>query len=173
MTEPLRFSTVRVGVVAVVMDDQVWEADVRVLRDPAGRYRLFNGALSPPLASIEDAVARAEEPEPGRSGVPRKVRWRDGLAPAGPHEGPCPVCGAPALVSLRYPRALCPVCVLEATDPAGRPLEFGNASLSGGFEARYADDGTRYDSADCLVRGVSCHAEEHRFGGIVVQPVSG
>jgi hypothetical protein len=171
MTEPLRFTTVRVGVVAVVMDDQVWETDVRVLRDSAGSYRLFNGSLSPPLASAGDAVARAEAPEPGRCGVSHKVRWRDGTAPAGPNENPCPVCGAPAPVSLRYPRALCPVCVLEATDRAGRPLEFGNAGLSGGFEARYADDGSPYDSAECLVRGVRCHAEEHRFGGIVVQPV--
>lgn len=56
--------------------------------------------------------------------------------------------------------------------PDGRRLLFANVDLSGGFEARYADTGADYPSHDCVVDGVACHADEARFGGIVVEALT-
>jgi len=70
----------------------------------------------------------------------------------------------------RYPRLLCPACVREATDAGGRSLRFFNTGTGGGFEARHADDGSPHAGHECFVRGVRCRADEHHFGGIVVQP---
>ncbi len=62
-------------------------------------------------------------------------------------------------------------------DEAGRPLEFFNLTLTGGFVAAYLDTGERLDTPDgaqlCLIDGVRCRAREARFGGIVVQPDRG
>jgi hypothetical protein len=171
MSEPLRFTTVRIGVAALTSGGQVFESDVRILLASDGKYRLLSGTLSEPLSSIEDAVARAEESEPRPPDVSYEVRWRDNSGSVGSGEHPCPICGAPALALVRYPHRLCPACVTEAVDSMGRRLSFGNSDASGGFEARYAEDGSHYDGSDCFVRGVRCRAEENRFGGIVVQPI--
>ncbi|MEO6710572.1 MAG: hypothetical protein ABIP42_13415 [Planctomycetota bacterium] len=48
-------------------------------------------------------------------------------------------------------------------------MEFNNIDLSGGFEARYADTGEPYVGNQCYIGGVKCHAEEARFGGIVIE----
>src|SRR5262245_30097129 len=120
--ESLRFTTMRLGVVALDLGGQVSEIDVRILLDADGRYRfLLPGELSEPLASLDDAVRRVEVGEPVTSGVSRVVRWRPDLAP-GPGEAACPICGAPVTSTSRYPRPLCPACVREATDAGGRPL---------------------------------------------------
>jgi hypothetical protein len=168
-----RFTTLRVGVRTMHLDGQAFEFDVRVLLDEGGGYRVYDWSLSAPLPSLDAAVALAHAPEPVPEGATFELRWRDPGAPLGPDEGPCPVCAAPAFASARYPRCLCPACVLEATDAPGRPLRFGNIDLSGGLTARHADDGSPYQGVECFVRGVRCRAEEHRFGGIVVQPVGG
>jgi hypothetical protein len=172
MSEPLRFTTVRAGVIVLTLGEHVFETDVRILRDSNGNYRLLAGTLSEPLPTIEDALSRAEAFEHAPSDVSREVRWRDDDAPLGPGERPCPICGAPAFALPRYLHPLCSACVMEATDQEGRPLRFRNTSASGGFEARYADDWKPYDSDECFVRGVRCRTEEHRFGGIVVQPIT-
>jgi hypothetical protein len=169
--EALRFATVRLGVVALEVGGQVIESDVRILRESDGRYRVLAGELSEPLPSLDEAVLRVEEGELVPSDVSRVVRWRSDLAPLAPGEASCPICGAPVLSSPRYPRRLCPACVLEATDAGGRPLRFANTDASGGLEARYADDDTRYTGETTFVRGVSCRAAEAHFGGIVVQPI--
>jgi hypothetical protein len=168
--QPLRFTTIRLGIVTLEVGDQVIEADTRIVMGSDGRYRVLAGELSEPLPTLEDAVLRVEG-EVVPSDVSRFVRWRSDLAPLAPDEAPCPVCGAPAPTSSRYPRRLCPACVLEASDEGGRPLRFTNTDASGGLEARYADDGTRYSGETCFVRGVPCRAAEHHFGGIVVQPI--
>ena len=41
--------------------------------------------------------------------------------------------------------------------------------IAGGFIAKYKDTGKIYDSNSCFIDGVRCHADEARFGGIVVQ----
>lgn len=168
--EPLRFTTLRVGYVAIIVDDDDrLEYDVRVLRCSDGSYRLLSGVLSEPLSTLEEAMAAAE-PAPSPSPNARiELRWCDPNT-LEPDEIACSICGAAVHVTPRYPRRLCPACVLEATDAQGRPLVFANTGL-GGFEARYADDRTIYPSHTCWVRGTRCHADEGRFGGIVVQPV--
>ncbi len=81
----------------------------------------------------------------------------------------CPVCDAAVQPSQRYPRHVCPNCFAEASDRDGRRLEFSNVGLSGGYAAHYADTGAPYDSHDCWIRGIHCHADEARFGGIVIE----
>lgn len=82
----------------------------------------------------------------------------------------CPVCGAAQHPNPRYPRYLCGGCAAQSTDESGRPLEFFNESISGGFQAVYADTGEQRDSHVCFVQGICCWADEARFGGIVIQP---
>jgi c-di-GMP-binding flagellar brake protein YcgR len=62
-------------------------------------------------------------------------------------------------------------CAARATSKDRRPLKFSNESISGGFLAQYADTGESYPSHECYVDGSLCHADEHYFGGIVIQPV--
>jgi len=169
----IRFETMRVGVIALdVPGHQAFEFDVRILMDSDGGYRVLSpGDLSEPLPSLEAAVQRVEAGEPAPPDVSRVVRWRPDLTPLIPDEIPCPICGAPSSVSPRYPRLLCPACVREATDARGRSLRFFNTHSGGGFEARHADDSSPHAGHECFVRGVRCRADEHRFGGIVVQRV--
>jgi len=172
MADVLRFTTLRVGIATLTVHGQVIEQDVRVLRASDGSYRWLGPTLSEPASTLEAAVAAAEAPPESStevSDISREVQWRDAITTFNRGEAPCPICGAPAPASPRYPRRLCPACVLEATDAQGRLLRFSNESMSGGFEARYADTGARHDSHDCFVRGLRCRADEARFGGIVVQ----
>lgn len=93
---------------------------------------------------------------------------------AGP-DRPCPICGTPRPHSARYPNHVCATCVERAVDGDGRPLEFFNPELLGGFAAAYRGTGERLstprDEQECRIDGVRCLAREARFGGIVVQPV--
>jgi hypothetical protein len=172
MSGSVRFTTVRLGTGVISAGAEAFEMDVRLLLDSAGGHRVLSGGvLSEPLASLQEAVARAEAPEPRSPDLSFEVRWRPEGAPPEPGEHPCPVCGSPVADVPRYPRRLCPACVLEATDSGGRPLRFGNVDASGGVEAWYADDGTPYRGQECLVREIRCRAEEPRFGSVVVQPV--
>lgn len=84
---------------------------------------------------------------------------------------PCPICSGPAPISERYSRTVCAECAALAKAPDGRPVQFFNVDLSGGFAGHYSDDYTPYGSHMCVIRGVECWAEEGRFGGIVIQPV--
>ena len=81
----------------------------------------------------------------------------------------CPICGVSLEPAERYPRALCSVCSLRASDAVGRRIEFSNKSLSGGLLARYADSGDPFLGRTCFVDGVECLAEEGRFDGFVLQ----
>jgi hypothetical protein len=81
----------------------------------------------------------------------------------------CPICGTAVRPDLRYPNYLCQSCAVRAASADGRPLTFSNSSLGGGFEARNADTGAPYDGHTCYVDGAECHADEARFGGIVIQ----
>lgn len=69
----------------------------------------------------------------------------------------------------RYPRAVCPDCVAQARDPAGRLLDFYNEGLWGGFLAFIRATGEYYPSHECFINGARCRADEARFGGIVIQ----
>src|SRR5262245_21636355 len=123
----LRFATIRLGVIELDVGGQVIQLGVRILRDSDGRYRVLETTeLSDPLPSLEAAVRHVEVGQPVPSDVSRVVRWRDDVAPLVPGEAACPICGAPVPSSSRYPRQLCPACVVEATDAGGRPLRFFN-----------------------------------------------
>ena len=161
MSQPLRFTTVRVGTISVTGEGHTFEFDVRVLLGSDGAYRLLSGTLSEPVPTEEEAVHL----------LTSDVEWRDGVAVLEPEEQPCAICGAPVTASARYPRKLCLPCVLEATDADGRSLQFSNTGPFGGFEARHRDDKSPYPGGECFVRGIRCQAEEGRFGGIVVQPL--
>ena len=81
----------------------------------------------------------------------------------------CPICTTVLEPSSRYPRRVCDGCAARAGAVDGRPLLFSNKDLSGGFAAHYADTGEPYDSHACWIDGVPCHADEHRFGGVVIE----
>lgn len=81
----------------------------------------------------------------------------------------CPICEKPLESVARYPRYVCDACCGRVVSADGRPLEFFNLALSGGYGARYADDGAVYDSHECFIDGRPCRADEARFGGIVIE----
>lgn len=82
---------------------------------------------------------------------------------------PCAICGGSVPFSARYPHYVCRDCVSEATDEAGRPLEFLNWDNEDGFMARYRDTGELRENHDCVIRGTRCWAGEAYMGGIVVR----
>jgi hypothetical protein len=88
----------------------------------------------------------------------------------------CPICRTEVDPSPRYRDYLCKECRSRAVDGDGRPLKFYNTSLSGGFEAIYADDNTPAEAVTrdkiAFVDGVQCTANEAYFGGIVIRPTS-
>ncbi len=81
----------------------------------------------------------------------------------------CPICGTLLEPQHRYPRYVCGTCASRAGSADGRPLTFSNEGLDGGYVASYTDTGDSYDSHDCWIDGVACHADEARFGGIVIE----
>ncbi len=156
------FETLRVGQAGV--EGYVW--DVRLVRDSVDKshhYVVSAGAFLGPFDDVSNALAYCAT-------TWAEIGWREDLQ-VKVGEGPCPVCRAPLGTNPRYPRALCPVCVLEAVDGAGHEVRFVNTSIDGGFEAHHAD-GRRDDDHACFVRGAPCHADEAYFGGIVVQLIS-
>ncbi len=83
----------------------------------------------------------------------------------------CPICSKTVRPNARYPRYVCADCTAKATSADGRPLGFSNVDFSGGFAAHYADTAEEYPSHECFIEGAKCHADEARFGGIVIQIV--
>lgn len=85
----------------------------------------------------------------------------------------CPIDGTPLQANPRYPLQVCRDCAGRVVDADGRALRLGNVSLSGGFAAHHADDGSPCERATAdgrvFVDGVPCQAREARFGGVVVQ----
>jgi hypothetical protein len=84
----------------------------------------------------------------------------------------CPLCGVGQPASSRYPDYICAACVGEARDDAGHPVDFRNTAMSGGYECVRMDSGASSSSHRCFIRGIECHADEARFGGIVVRPLA-
>jgi hypothetical protein len=86
----------------------------------------------------------------------------------------CPICHGLTAENPRYPDHLCRWCSGRAVDSRGRELEFGNISVGGGFEATYADDGSKAvevtETHICYVGYLKVFADEARFGGIVLVP---
>jgi O-acetyl-ADP-ribose deacetylase (regulator of RNase III) len=101
--------------------------------------------------------------------------WERELAATRTH-GPCPHDGTETAQPPRYPEALCRSCAGRATDLAGRAVQMYNVSLTGGFEARHADDKTVCEQVTrdgrVLIDGKAYRAGEARFGGVVIQPLA-
>jgi hypothetical protein len=64
---------------------------------------------------------------------------------------------------------ICPQCVLLGKTKEGRPIEFRNVDIGGGFIA--VVDGILVDADECYVNDELCKAQEGHFGGIVVSVV--
>jgi DNA polymerase-3 subunit epsilon len=77
-------------------------------------------------------------------------------------------------VETRYPAALCEPCQASIRDRDGQSVQMFNEGFSGGLEIRTATGALTLPEAEKLplfVRGIECRAREHRFGGVVVQPL--
>ena len=83
----------------------------------------------------------------------------------------CPICSVEVHPSERYPRYVCMTCAVKAASADGRKLKFSNVDFTGGFMAHFADAGAEYPSHECFINGVKCHADEAKFGGIVIEVV--
>jgi hypothetical protein len=96
-----------------------------------------------------------------------EARWReDGSL--------CPTCGGIGRKSTRYPAALCEACQADVVDSAGLPVQLFNEDFTGGLKIithirTYVGSGA--ENLALYVNGIECRAQEHRFGGVVVQPV--
>ena len=83
----------------------------------------------------------------------------------------CPVCAVALPPMPRYPNHVCQDCAARAVAADGRALVFYNADGSSGYRAELADSGERHPSHACWIDGIACHADEARFGGIVVEVI--
>lgn len=83
----------------------------------------------------------------------------------------CPICSIQVDNSPRYLNYICEKCCQKATDKNGRRLNFFNIDLSGGFKAVYIDNGEELHSHICFIEAIKCHADEAKFGGIVIEPI--
>lgn len=83
----------------------------------------------------------------------------------------CPICGAKIEHLERFPNQVCARCQTKTSDAYGRRLKFSNENLSGGMCAVYLDSGAEYKHQICYIDGRKCFANEHRFGGVVIEIV--
>jgi hypothetical protein len=82
-----------------------------------------------------------------------------------------PICGRHLRPIQRHPSYVCQHCAAKATDSDGRQIEFFNTDFSGGYGARYVDNGEPYNSHICYIKDELCRADEARFGGIVIEDI--
>jgi hypothetical protein len=87
----------------------------------------------------------------------------------------CPICRGPGRKSERYPAALCESCQSFLFDANGNPVELYNEDFSGGLKIvspLFTRTGSQAEGIPLYAKnGIECRAQEHRFGGIVVQPL--
>ena len=85
----------------------------------------------------------------------------------------CPICSGAGRDSTRYPGALCEACQALVVDINGNRVGLFNQYMSGGLLIRTLDDEVvaNPEEMPLFCNGVECRAREHRFGGVVVQPL--
>lgn len=85
----------------------------------------------------------------------------------------CPICSGPGRGSARYPGALCETCQESVVDINGHRVELYNQDMSGGLLIKTWQDEAVVNPEEMplFCKEVECRAREHRFGGVVVQPV--
>ena len=84
----------------------------------------------------------------------------------------CPICGEKVRHWERYPNQVCHRCANKVSDAYGRRVRFSNIDFSGGIQGVYSDNGQEYKHQICYIDGRKCFANEHRFGGIVIEIVN-
>ncbi len=89
----------------------------------------------------------------------------------------CPICNVNTIYTCGYcPRDICGSCVNKAVDKNEDKVGFSNTCMwGGGFQTIiYKKDGSEEIDNKfgfiCYINGIKCKAEEHRYGGISVQP---
>jgi GTP diphosphokinase / guanosine-3',5'-bis(diphosphate) 3'-diphosphatase len=95
-----------------------------------------------------------------------EVKWKtDGSV--------CPICSGEGRGSTRYPGALCEACQELVVDINGNRVELYNQNMSGGLLIKTLENEMvgSPEEMPLFCSGVECRAREHRFGGVVVQPV--
>ena len=89
----------------------------------------------------------------------------------------CPICREAGHNSERYPAALCESCQSSLLDGNGNSLELYNEGFSGGLmivSPNFTRTSPEAEKIPLYTKnGIECRAEEHRFGGVVVQPLRG
>lgn len=85
----------------------------------------------------------------------------------------CPICGLMTSTLRRYPLLVCNDCRAKATDLNGRRVSFSNGSGGNVCSGYYLDSKEKYEGVSCYIDCFPCHAEEARFGGIVIQKKEG
>ena len=78
-------------------------------------------------------------------------------------EKSCPICNDKMNYSERYPNMVCHKTLTGKDEK----IEFYNIDHTGGFYSLVNDE--IGDIHECYIEGHKCHADEARFGGIVVQ----
>ena len=86
----------------------------------------------------------------------------------------CPICTGAGRDSTRYPGALCESCQASVVDIDGNRVGLFNQDMSGGLVIKALDDEVVVNPEDMplFCKGLECRATEHRFGGVVLQPLS-
>lgn len=92
----------------------------------------------------------------------------------------CPICNN-KLYSSHCPNRVCHGCMKNAVDQDGNQVRFKNIDVFGGFKSIHSinirtlsrlstDDIKEVERQEhtCYINGVECHADEARFGGILV-----
>ena len=85
----------------------------------------------------------------------------------------CPICSGAGRNSARYPGALCEACQDSVVDINGNRVELYNQDMSGGLLIKTLDGEivAHAEEVPLFCHEIECRAGEHRFGGVVVQPV--
>lgn len=84
----------------------------------------------------------------------------------------CSNCKSEINMMQRYPKAICETCKSQLTSSDGRKVEFYNTDVMGtGCQGYYVgtNQEEKYNSMSCYIGDKTFVAEEHRFGGVVIQ----
>jgi len=82
---------------------------------------------------------------------------------------PCPICNDSMVYMQRYPTRVCLECMNKTVTKDGDNIDFFNEGPEGGFYSIINNE--KGDIHECYVDGKLCHAQEGRFGGIIVSLV--
>ena len=79
----------------------------------------------------------------------------------------CPICDKEINQLSRYPKTICASCGERTLTANNVKIDFYNEGPEGGFYSLITN--VKGNQHECYVDGKKCYAEEHRFGGIIIQ----